>query len=133
MTSRLTESYTKLKKYASLLEEFFREAHLQGYGYDPGVLFRSKYGSLDLPEWFLESLYKLLTERTKMTMSQSPSRMYAALRCIEKELLRPKPSIRKIRSIMAEVRREHKSVEVAAPCGICSRDNEPVYFCEHIK
>ena len=35
-----------------------------------------------------------------------PSRMYAALRCIEMELVRPRSSIKRIREIMFELSRE---------------------------
>lgn len=38
--------------------------------------------------------------------SLDPSRMYAALRCIESELEKPRPSMKRIREIMAEASRE---------------------------
>jgi hypothetical protein len=55
--SQLPESYVRLKRYALLVEDICRDIELQGYGYDPGIVFSSPNGyHLDLPEWFLERL-----------------------------------------------------------------------------
>jgi hypothetical protein len=57
--TNLPDSYIRLKKYALLVEEICKDIELRGYGYDPGVLFASPNNrELDLPEWFLERLYK---------------------------------------------------------------------------
>lgn len=45
--------------------------------------------------------------------STDPSRMYAALRCIEVELEKPRPSIKRIRGIMAEAGRELRPTKYA--------------------
>ena len=56
-------------------------------------------------------------------ISSDPSRMYAALRCIEAELENKKPSIKVIRKIIAEAGRELRPTKraggraYAAPCG----------------
>jgi len=59
--------------------------------------------------------------------SLDPSRMYAALRCIESELEKPRPSIKRIREIMAEAGRELRpttgAVDFAsAPVKSCALD-----------
>lgn len=59
--SKLPESYIRLKKYSLLVEEICKDVNLQGHGFEPGVLFVSNVGSLDLPEWFLERLYEYVS------------------------------------------------------------------------
>jgi len=54
----LPESYVRLKKYALLVEDICKDVDLKGFGYDPGVTFYSHGHQLELPEWFLERLYK---------------------------------------------------------------------------
>ena len=52
-----------------------------------------------------------------------PSRMYAALRCIESELAKEKPSIAAIRAIILEAGRELRptphALDAATPCAEC--------------
>ncbi len=48
---------------------------------------------------------------TPIRFSTDRSRMYAALRCIEEELAKPKPSMKRIREIMKEAGRELKPFE----------------------
>lgn len=50
-------------------------------------------------------------------ISNEPSRMYAALRCIESELAKEKPSIAAIRAIILEAGRELRPTKYALDGG----------------
>ena len=64
-----------------------------------------------------------------MSFSTDSSRMYAALRCIETELDKPRPSIKRIREIVAEAGRELRPTPRAAD-GLdwCDKCNSWQYF-----
>ena len=62
--NKLPASYVRLKKYTGVVEEICKDIDLRAYGFDPGVLFIGVNGEhLELPEWFLESLYKYVTDK----------------------------------------------------------------------
>jgi hypothetical protein len=57
-------------------------------------------------------------------ISNEPSRMYAALRCIEGELEKEKPSIAAIRAIILEAGRELRPTQRAVDLPCCCAEIE---------